>query len=95
MREHLAAIQAFLAAGGVLQTRLRESSKEDVHDFPTVPPALPGVSGRPEDIVASLTQLEQAGVVRRCSEVVHPHDSAEYRITWGTVEAQQVAVSRP
>ena len=76
------AIEAYLAAGGVLQTRLRERSMGEVHDLPTYSPVMPGVSLCPEDVVAILEQCERAGTVRRCYAVVHPYDSSEYRIIW-------------
>ncbi len=74
-------VEAFLAGGQVLQTRLRERSTGDVHDIPSIPPVIPGISGRPEDVVALLEALEKQGIVVR-TETVHANDSAEYRVIW-------------
>lgn len=81
MRTPVAAVEAFLGKGAVIHTRLRERTAEEVVDLlPVDHPAIPGVSA--EEVVAVLVTLEQRGVVQRARERVHPHDNAEYLVTW-------------
>lgn len=81
MRDPVAAVEAFLGKGAVIRTRLRERTAEEVIDLlPVDHPAIPGVFA--EEVVAALITLERRGVVRRARERVHPHDSAEYLVTW-------------
>ena len=93
MADNTTAMEAFLAVGGVLQTRLRERSMGEVHDLPTYPLATPGMSLCPEEVVSILEQLEQTGTVRRCYEAVHPYDSSEYSIAWGIARERQAPCS--
>jgi hypothetical protein len=74
------AVKIFLTQGNGLHTRFREHSSGDIHDLP-FPPEIPGVSFRPEEMIALLEELEKQGVVFR-SETVHPYESTEYRIQW-------------
>ena len=81
MPDPVAAVEAFLGKGAVIRTRLRERTAKEVVDLlPVDHPAIPGVSA--EEVMAALVTLERRGVVRRTRERVHPHDSAEYRVTW-------------
>ncbi len=81
MRDPVAAVEAFIGKGSVIHTRLRERTADEVIDLlPVDHPTIPGVSA--EDVVAALVTLERRGAVRRARERVHPHDSAEYRVTW-------------
>lgn len=74
-----AAVEAFLAGGGTLQTRLRARSEEDVHDLSASSRTFSAVLLRAA--AAALEELETQGVVRR-SLVVHPFDSSEYQVSW-------------
>ena len=74
-----AVVEAFLARGGTLQSRLRECSTGDVHDMPAGFLPLPDVPL--PSVVTALEELETYGVVAY-SLIVHPFDSAEYRVSW-------------
>lgn len=79
-----ALIEAFLAGGGAIQTRLRELSTGVVEDMPGAL-TLSGIVLRAEEVVAALAQLETRRLVV-CSETVHPHDSCEYARIWRLAE---------
>lgn len=65
MTDTATAIEAYLTAGGALQTRIREQSLGEIHDLPTYPPVPLRVSLHPEEIVATLEQLERTGTDRK------------------------------
>lgn len=79
-----ALIEALLAGGGTIQTRLRELSTGVVEDMPGSL-TLSGSVLRAEEVVAALAQLETQGLVV-CSETVHRHDSCEYTRIWRRAE---------
>jgi hypothetical protein len=81
MSRAAAVIIAFLAGGGKLRTRLRERGTGDVHDLPTGPLTLAGVSLWAHQVVATLEALAQRGEVLP-TLTVHPWDSAEYGVHW-------------
>jgi hypothetical protein len=81
MTDPITAVEAFLASGQVIHTRLRERATDEVLDLlPVHQPAIPDVSLA--DVVAALVTLEQRGVARRAGEKICAHDSTEYLVTW-------------
>jgi hypothetical protein len=77
----VAAIQSFLAEGRLIHTRVRERSTGDIHDVPAIPPALPGLAGYSQEVVAILEGLERQGHVARY-EVVYAYDTTEFYVIW-------------
>jgi hypothetical protein len=75
-------IVSFLRNGGIVRTRLLETSMGDV-DFLqwgswNIPP---GIDASESDFIAALRTLEQEGLVRAC-ETVAKYDSSEYLLLW-------------